>query len=302
MSAADRTLQSSYAHQIPIPYSDNPIYEGMTNALGGDFREFSSLSCPPRCCELSFIVVQGSVGLIQRFGKYYRAVDPGLYYINPFTESLTAIDIKVQVEDIPRQVVMTKDNVTVTIDSVLYWKVVDPYAAAFLVANVRGALVERTQTTLRQVIGARTLQECVENREVLAHQIQDIIEVPAKEMGADVTAMLLKDLQFSAELQDSLSAAAKQQRIGESKIIAAKAEVQAAKLMREAADILNHPAAMQIRYLETLAGMAKSGNTKGSWWNNGCQPFTRLTKSSECFVNSHLHAPRNSQCDRVQGN
>ncbi|KAJ3343273.1 hypothetical protein HDU93_009259 [Gonapodya sp. JEL0774] len=97
----ERQQQASHSHQMPIPSSDNPLYEGMINCIGA-LPKFSA---------------QGSVGLIQRFGKYYRAVDPGLYYINLFTENLIAIDIKVQVEDIPRQVVMTKDNVTVTIDS-----------------------------------------------------------------------------------------------------------------------------------------------------------------------------------------
>jgi erythrocyte band 7 integral membrane protein len=207
-------------------------------------------------------VQQGQVGLITRFGKYYKSVDPGLYQVNTWTEQLLRVDIRIQLADIPQQVIMTKDNVSVLLDSVLYWHVVDPYTAQFMVENVRKALIERTQTTLRLVTGTRTLQECIEHRDTLAQEIESIIAVPAASWGVKVESLLIKDLQFSSELLESLSAAAKQKRIGESKVIAAQAEVDAAKLMREASDILNTPAAMQIRYLETLSQMSKNSGTK----------------------------------------
>jgi erythrocyte band 7 integral membrane protein len=123
----------------------------------------------------------------------------------------------------------------------LYWQVVDPYVSVFKVQNVRSALIERTQTTLRLVLGARTLQDCIENRSTLAHEIEHIIEEPARQWGVKIESILIKDLQFSEDLQQNLSAAAKQKRIGESKVIAAQAEVDAARLMREASDILNTP-------------------------------------------------------------
>ncbi|ORY36533.1 hypothetical protein BCR33DRAFT_722035 [Rhizoclosmatium globosum] len=138
---------------------------------------------------------------------------------------------------------MTKDNVNVIIDSVIFWEVIDPYTATFLVSNVRAALIERTQTTLRHIMGTKTLQQ-------------------TRSWGVKIESMLIKDLQFSKELQETLSAGAKQKRIGESKIILAKAEVESAKLMREAADILNAPAAMQIRYLETLTAMSRNSGNK----------------------------------------
>ena len=218
-------------------------------------------------------VQQGSMGLFIRFGKYYRSVNPGLHYVNPLSEQIMSVDIKMQIEDIPRQTVFTKDNVNVSIDSVLYWHIVNPYKATFEVQNVRRALVERTMTTLRSIFGGRILQDCVENRNAIAEEMEHLIAPAALNWGAKVESILIKDLQFSTELQETLSAAAKQKRMGEarvitakaegeSKVITAQAEVQSAKLMREAADILNTPAAMQIRYLETLASMAKSGNAK----------------------------------------
>ncbi|KMU71811.1 stomatin family protein [Coccidioides immitis RMSCC 3703] len=124
------------------------------------------------------------------------------------------------------------------------------------------ALIERTQTTLRQVVGARVLQDVIERREEIAQSIREIIDDVATDWGVKVESMLIKDLIFSDELQESLSMAAQSKRIGESKVIAARAEVEAAKLMRAAADILSSAPAMQIRYLETMQQMAKTSNSK----------------------------------------
>ena len=117
---------------------------------------------------------------------------------------------------------MTKDNVSINIDSVLYYHITDPYVATFLVQDVRMALIERTQTTLRQILGTKTLQECVENRTSIAHEIEHIIEEPCKIWGVKIESILIKDLQFSRELTETLSSAATAKRIGESKIIAAR--------------------------------------------------------------------------------
>ncbi|KAJ3081396.1 hypothetical protein HK102_002365 [Quaeritorhiza haematococci] len=255
-------VQPSYATEMTLPPVENACYEGMITCLGAVVGFFGSIpGC--FCCPNPFITVpQGNVGLISRFGKFYKAVDPGLWQINLFTERVTQVDIKLQIEDIPRQYVMTKDNVGINIDSVLYWHITDPYVSTYLVQNVRKALIERTQTTLRHILGTRTLQDCIENRDTLAHEIQHIIEGPAQSWGVKIESILIKDLQFSQELVDTLSAAAKAKRVGESKVIAAQAEVEAAKLMREASDILNTPAAMQIRYLETLQSMSKQSGTK----------------------------------------
>ena len=157
---------------------------------------------------------------------------------------------------------MTKDNVTLHLTSVIYYHITSPHKAAFGISNIRQALVERTQTTLRHVVGARVLQDVIERREEIAQSIGEIIEDVASGWGVQVESMLIKDIIFSNELQDSLSMAAQSKRIGESKVIAARAEVESAKLMRQAADILSSAPAMQIRYLEAMQAMAKSANSK----------------------------------------
>lgn len=261
---SDRTNihAQSFSHEIQIPSSEHNIYEWMINLLGDCIGFFGSIPCCLCFPNPYQTVEQGQVGLISRFGKYYKTVDPGLYFVNMATESIKTKQVSIQIQSIPQQVVMTKDNVNVIIDSVLYWHVIDPYTAVFIVSDVERALIERTQTTLRQVFGSRTLQDAIESRESIAHQIEEIVKDPARSWGVKIESILIKDLKFTEELQQNLSAAAKAKRIGESKVIAAQAEVEAARLMREASDILNTPAAMQIRYLDTLSTMSKSSGTK----------------------------------------
>ena len=112
------------------------------------------------------------------------------------------------------------------------------------------------------MVGARVLQDVIERREEIAQSIGEIIEDVASGWGVQVESMLIKDIIFSNDLQDSLSMAAQSKRIGESKVIAARAEVESAKLMRQAADILSSAPAMQIRYLEAMQAMAKTANSK----------------------------------------
>ena len=122
--------------------------------------------------------------------------------------------------------------------------------------------MERAQTTLRHVVGARAVQSVVTEREVIAFEIAEIVGDIADKWGVSIEGILIKDIIFSPDVAASLSSAAQQKRIGESKVIAARAEVDAARLMRQAADILASPAAMQIRQLEALQNMAKTSSSK----------------------------------------
>jgi erythrocyte band 7 integral membrane protein len=135
------------------------------------------------------------------------------------SEKLQQVDIKITVVEVPPQVCMTKDNVNVHITSVIYYHIVNPYKATFGIGSVRTALIERTQTTLRHVLGARVLQDVIERREEIAQSIEEIIAEVATTWGVKVESILIKDINFSRELQDSLSMAAQSKRIGESKVL-----------------------------------------------------------------------------------
>ncbi|KAI5306440.1 hypothetical protein KEM56_000917 [Ascosphaera pollenicola] len=257
-------LQPSYAQILHDPHdiAEHSLYASFIHSLGSCVGFCGAIpGC--FCCPNPFRSVnQGNVGLVTRFGRLERAVDPGLVKINVTSEKLRIVDMKIQIVEVPRQTCMTKDNVTVTLTSVIYYRIVSPHKAAFGITDMRQALMERTQTTLRHVVGARVLQDVVERREEIAMSISEIIEEVAVQWGVAVESILIKDIIFSTDLQESLSMAAQSKRIGESKVIAARAEVESAKLMRAAANILSSAPAMQIRYLETMQAMAKTANSK----------------------------------------
>ncbi|SPO30257.1 related to stomatin [Ustilago trichophora] len=255
-------MQPSYKQNLGLETVEHGFYGSLINGIGAVAGCFGQLPfC--FCCPNPFKEIeQGSVGLISRFGQFYRSEDPGLVRINPCSETLRRVDVKINTTAIPHQQCITRDSVSVSLESVVFWHISNPYRASFGITDVRGALVERAQTTLRNVVGGRVLQSLVTDREQVALEVQEIVGDIADKWGVQVESILIKDIIFSKELQESLSSAAKQKRIGESKVIAAQAEVDAARLMRQAADILASKSAMQIRALESLQAMAKTANSK----------------------------------------
>ncbi|KAH0839796.1 hypothetical protein J3R83DRAFT_741 [Lanmaoa asiatica] len=273
-------MQPSYAQDLGTGEVTHGIYGSCLQGLGTVVGFFGAVPCCP-CPNPFRNVQQGSVGLVTRFGQFYKSVDPGLVQVNVCTESLRIVDVKIQISPIGRQSVITRDNVNVEMcvsrsswifrifcanpgnsDSVIYFQITNPYRAAFGISDLRQALVERAQTTLRHVVGARAVQSVVTEREAIAFEIAEIVGDVADKWGVAIEGILIKDIIFSAEVSASLSSAAQQKRLGESKVIAARAEVDSARLMRQAADILASPAAMQIRQLEALQQMARSANSK----------------------------------------
>ncbi|VDC04116.1 unnamed protein product [Peniophora sp. CBMAI 1063] len=254
-------MQPSYAQDLGTGEVTHGVYGSLLQVLGSCVGFCGAIPCCPFPNPFKE-VKQGSVGLVSRFGQFYRSVDPGLVQVNVCTESLRIVDVKIQISSIGRQTVITRDNVNVDIDSVIYYQIVNPYRAAFGISDLRQALIERAQTTLRHVVGARAVQSVVTEREAIAFEIAEIVGDVADKWGVAIEGILIKDIVFSADVAASLSSAAQQKRIGESKVIAARAEVDAARLMRQAADILASPAAMQIRQLEALQAMAKTAGSK----------------------------------------
>jgi len=254
-------MQPSYAQDLGLGEVTHGIYGSLLNGLGTIMGLCGMVPCCPAPNPFRE-VQQGSVGLVSRFGQFYKSVDPGLVQVNVCTESLKIVDVKIQISPIGRQSVITRDNVNVEIDSVIYFQICNPYRSAFGITDLRQALIERAQTTLRHVVGARAVQSVVTEREAIAFEIAEIVGDVADKWGVAIEGILIKDIIFSPEVSASLSSAAQQKRLGESKVIAARAEVDSARLMRQAADILASPAAMQIRQLEALQTMAKSGNSK----------------------------------------
>lgn len=137
-------LQPSYAQHLGIRDDDagDGIYGAFINTLGNCIGLFGAIPCCIICPNPYKPVSQGNVGLVTKFGRFYRAVDPGLVKINPLSEKLIQIDVKIQLCEVPQQVCMTKDNVTVHLTSVIYYHITSPHKAAFGISNVRQALIE----------------------------------------------------------------------------------------------------------------------------------------------------------------
>jgi len=254
-------MQASYAQDLGSENVEHGIYGTLIHGLGSCLGFFGAIPCCPLPNPYRQ-VHQGNVGLVSRFGNFYKAADPGLVVVNLCTESLRVVDVKIQIIPIGRQIAITRDNVNVDIDSVIYFQITNPYRAAYGIADLRQALMERAQTTLRHVVGARTVQTVVVEREAIALEIDSILSELGDKWGVSIEGILIKDVIFSPEVSASLSSAAQQKRLGEAKVIGARAEVDAARLMRQAADILASPAAMQIRQLEAFQQMAKTSNSK----------------------------------------
>ncbi|PWY97118.1 hypothetical protein BCV70DRAFT_145844, partial [Testicularia cyperi] len=253
-------MQPSYKQNLGLDTIEHGFYGSMMNGIGAVAGFFGQLPFCFCCPNPYKEVQQGSVGLVSRFGQFFRSEDPGLVRINPCSESLKIVNVMITVCPIPKQQVMTRDSVSIGVDSVLFYHVSNPYRAAYGIADVRTALVERAQTTLRNVVGARTLQSLISDREQVALEIQEIVEGTAEKWGVQVESILIKDIEFSKELQESLSSAATQKRIGEAKVIASRAEVEVARSLRQASSLLATPAAMQYRQLDALQAMAKGAN------------------------------------------
>lgn len=131
-------------------------------------------------------VTQGNIGLIESFGRFQEEVGPGLHYINPCTDKLEEVPLKTKVIDLDRQLILTKDNITVNIDTIVYYRITDPKKASYRVANIRASVCEITYATLRTICGEHTLQDILEKRQEIADVIEEFVEEKVKDWGNEV--------------------------------------------------------------------------------------------------------------------
>ncbi|KRX07816.1 hypothetical protein PPERSA_07566 [Pseudocohnilembus persalinus] len=211
------------------------------------------------CVDYPFLQInQGQEGIFQRFGKFTKTVKAGLHQFNPCTDKIFVFNTKQQTYDMVKQFCITKDNMLIQVDAQLFYRIVEPRYAKYYCDNVLQLVVQLAYTTVRTIIGQFILQDLFEKKQEIANAIQQFIEENAWEWGVSIDSILIKEVTPTADVADSLNAAAKERRLAESKLISARSDVQSAKLMREAADILNSSAAMQIRYLETINKLSNS--------------------------------------------
>jgi regulator of protease activity HflC (stomatin/prohibitin superfamily) len=201
-------------------------------------------------------------GVIFRLGKLHGTKGPGLIFLIPVVDRMVKMDLRVVTIDVARQEVMTRDNVPVTVDAVVYFRVVDPQAAVVRVENYLKATSLISQTTLRSVLGQAELDELLSQRDKINLTLQEIIDRQTDPWGIKVTAVEVKDVVLPDGMKRAMARQAETERERRAKIINAEGEFQAAeKLVQAAGMISEQPIALQLRFLQTMKEISSEHNT-----------------------------------------
>jgi regulator of protease activity HflC (stomatin/prohibitin superfamily) len=201
-------------------------------------------------------------GVIFRLGKLLGAKGPGVIFLIPMVDRMVRMDLRVVTIDVPRQEVMTRDNVPVSVDAVLYFRVIDPQAAVVKVENFLKATSLIAQTTLRSVLGQAELDELLAHREKINQTLQEIIDRQTDPWGIKVTAVEVKDVALPDTMKRAMAKQAEAERERRAKIVNAEGEYQAAEKMVQAAAIMSRePIALQLRFLQTMREISSEHNT-----------------------------------------
>lgn len=208
------------------------------------------------------VVKEWERGVILRLGRLVGAKGPGLFFIIPFFDRMIKVDLRVVTLDVPRQDVITKDNVTVGVDAVVYFRVVDPEASVIKVLDHIRATSLISQTTLRNVLGQSELDELLSQREKLNQALQKIIDEQTDPWGVKVSIVEIKSVELPETMRRSMAAQAEAERERRAKIIHAEGELQASeKLAQAGAVIAKEPTTLQLRYLQTLTEISSERNS-----------------------------------------
>lgn len=200
--------------------------------------------------------------VVFRLGRLIGFKGPGLFLLIPFIDRMVKVSLRTITMDIEPQDVITKDNISIKVNAVLYFKVVYPDKAVVEVENYLYATNQIAQTTLRSILGQSDLDEILSSREKINHELQKIIDDSTEPWGVKVTAVELKQIDLPAEMQRAMARQAEAERERRSKIITAEGEFQAAQKLTDAAHTIEeHPIALQLRYLQTLADIATEKNS-----------------------------------------
>jgi regulator of protease activity HflC (stomatin/prohibitin superfamily) len=201
-------------------------------------------------------------GVIFRLGKLLGAKGPGIVFLIPVVDRMVKMDLRVVTIDVARQEIMTKDNVPVTVDAVVYFRVINPMDAVVKVENFWKATSLIAQTTLRSVLGQASLDDLLSQRDVINQKLQEIIDRQTEPWGIKVTAVEVRDVALPDSMKRAMAKQAEAERERRAKVVNAEGEFQAAEKMVQAAQMIaKEPIALQLRYLQTMREMASEHNT-----------------------------------------
>jgi regulator of protease activity HflC (stomatin/prohibitin superfamily) len=210
------------------------------------------------------IITQFERGIVLRWGRVLPGVrEPGLTWVNPFTDRLRKVNMQIVVAAVPAQEAITRDNVTLKVDAVVYYRVVDPIKAIINVQNYTYAVSQVAQTSLRSVIGQSDMDQLLSERDKVNAHLKDVIDAPTEEpWGVRVERVEVKDVSLPESMKRSMSRQAEAERERRARIISADGEYQASKKLAQAATVMAaDPAALQLRLLQTVVEVAAEKNS-----------------------------------------
>lgn len=208
------------------------------------------------------IVNEYERGVIFRLGRVQGAKGPGLFFIIPIIDRLVRVDLRTVTMDVPAQETITRDNVTIKVNAVCYFRVLDPVASVINVANFQMATMQIAQTTLRSVMGQSEMDEILAQRDEINRKLQQIIDEQTEPWGVKVSIVEVKDLELPDGMKRAMARQAEAEREKRAKIIHAEGELQASEGLAQAARVMaTEPGALQLRYLATLAEIGTEHNS-----------------------------------------
>lgn len=208
------------------------------------------------------VVQQYERGVVFVLGRLIGAKGPGLFLVPPLVSRMHTVDLRIVTLTVPPQEVISRDNVTIKVTAVLYFYVVDPIAAVVNVVDFNQATTQIGQTTLRNVLGQSELDDLLSERNKINHELQLIIDEHTTRWGVKVTAVEIKDVELPATMQRAMAKQAEAEREKRAKVIHAQGELLASSQLAQAAEVIStQPAALQLRYLQTLTEIAVEKNS-----------------------------------------
>lgn len=200
--------------------------------------------------------------VILTLGRYTGTKGPGLVILAPFAQRMIRTDLRVNVMDVPPQDVISRDNVSVRVNAVIYFRVVDPEKSVLQVADFYQATSQLAQTRLRSVLGQHELDEILSQRDSINHTLQTILDEATDPWGIKIANVEIKDVDVNESMVRAIARQAEAERERRAKVIHAEGEMQAAEKLRDAAAMLSQqPQALQLRYLQTMSDMASNGKS-----------------------------------------
>ena len=207
------------------------------------------------------IIKEYERGVGLRWGKFRTVKQPGLRFLIPFVDQMLRVDLRVVTMDVPKQEMMTRDNVPVTVDAVVYFRVVNSEDAILKIENFVKATALIAQTALRSTVGQAQLDELLSERDNINANLQSVIDEQTEPWGVKVTNVEVRDVILPETMKRAMAGQAEAERERRAKIINAEGEYQAAEKLAQAAEIMSSPVAVQLRFLQTLTQVASENNS-----------------------------------------